>query len=125
MPFAFSPDGLLYNHEVGTDDNGSALSAYITSSPMEMSPTGNDVMLVDKIIPDADISGSLNCTVFSKKYPNASTVTKGPFTLSQDTAKISMRSRGRQMSLKLESTGTGDSWSLGDFRVNSRQDGMR
>ena len=125
VPFAFSPDGLLYNHEVGTDDNGSALSAYITSSPMEISPTGNDVMLVDKIIPDADISGSLNCTVFSKKYPNASTVTKGPFTLSQDTAKISMRSRGRQMSLKLESTGTGDSWSLGDFRVNSRQDGMR
>ena len=72
-----------------------------------------------------EISGSLRCTVFSKKYPNDSTITKGPFTLSQNTAKISMRSRGRQMSLKLESTGTGDAWLLGDFRVNTRQDGMR
>jgi hypothetical protein len=29
------------------------------------------------------------------------------------------------MSMKLESTGTQDEWSLGTFRVNSRQDGMR
>ena len=125
VPFAFSADGLLYNHEVGSDDNGAALPAHITSSPMEVSQNGDEMMLIDKIIPDVTVSGSVSCTVSSKKYPNSSTVTKGPFTLSQDTAKISMRSRGRQMSLKLESTETGDSWSLGDFRVNVRQDGMR
>jgi len=125
VPFAFSADGLLYNHEVGSDDNGAALPAHITSSPMEVSQNGDEMMLIDKIIPDVTVSGSVSCTVSSKKYPNSSTVTKGPFTLSQDTAKISMRSRGRQMSLKLDSTETGDSWSLGDFRVNVRQDGMR
>ena len=92
---------------------------------MEVSQNGDEMMLIDKIIPDVTVSGSVSCTVSSKKYPNSSAVTKGPFTLSQDTAKISMRSRGRQMSLKLESTETGDSWSLGDFRVNVRQDGMR
>ena len=82
-------------------------------------------MLVDKIIPDLTVSGTLSCTIFSKKYPNDSTTTKGPFTISQGTTKISMRSRGRQMSMKLESTDVGDSWSLGDFRFNSREDGLR
>ena len=82
-------------------------------------------MLVDKIIPDITMTGSLSCTVLSKKYPNDSTITKGPFTIQSDTAKISMRSRGRQVSLKLESTALGDSWSFGDFRINSRQDGLR
>jgi hypothetical protein len=124
-PFAFSSSGLLYNHEVGTDDDGSAISAHITSSPIEIDSGGNTMMLVDKIIPDATVSGSLSCTVTSKKYPNDSAVTKGPFTIQSNTDKISMRSRGRQMSLKLESTATGDSWSLGDFRINSRQDGLR
>ncbi len=125
VPFAFSSDGLLYNHEVGSDDNDDALPAHITSSPMEVSQNGNEMVLIDKIIPDATISGSVSCTVYSKKYPNGSTVTKGPFTILSDTDKISMRSRGRQMSLRLESTAKGDAWSLGDMRVNSRQDGMR
>ena len=125
FPFAFSSDGLLYNHESGTDDNGSAIPAHITSSPIEIDRTGNNLMLVDKIIPDVTMSGELSCTLFSQKYPNDSTITKGPFTIDQDTAKISVRSRGRQVSLKLESTAVGDSWSLGDFRINSRQDGLR
>ena len=82
-------------------------------------------MLVDKIIPDLTVSGSLSCTVYAKKYPNADAITKGPFTISSGTTKISMRSRSRQMSLKLESSAVGDSWSLGEFRVNSREDGLR
>ena len=125
VPFAFSSSGLLYNHENGTDDAGSAISAHITSSPIEIDSAGNNLMLVDKIIPDITMTGSLSCTVLSKKYPNDSTITKGPFTIQSDTAKISMRSRGRQVSLKLESTSLGDSWSFGDFRMNSRQDGLR
>ena len=125
IPFSFSSDGYLYNQEFGDDADGAALSAHAETSPMEINATGQSLMLVDKIIPDLTVSGSLNCTVYSKKYPNDSTTTKGPFTISQDTTKISMRSRGRQMSLKLESDAIGDSWSLGEFRINSREDGLR
>ena len=125
VPFSFSSDGYLYNQETGDDADGSALSAHAETSPMEISVTGQSLMLVDKIIPDLTISGSLSCTVYAKKYPNGTATTKGPFTISSDTTKISMRSRGRQMSLKLESTAVGDSWSLGEFRVNLREDGSR
>ena len=29
------------------------------------------------------------------------------------------------MTMKIESTGTQDEWQLGDFRINTRQDGLR
>ena len=36
-----------------------------------------------------------------------------------------MRARGRQMSMKLQSTGATDEWAMGTFRINAREDGMR
>jgi len=101
------------------------MNAYVKSSPLEMSQTGNELMLVDKIVPDLSVTGNLNCTVYSRKYPDSSETTKGPFTISSDTGKVSMRSRGRQMSLELGSNELGSSWSIGDFRFNVRSDGLR
>jgi len=125
VPFSFSKDGYLYNQETGNDADGVAMNAYVKSSPLEMSQTGNELMLVDKIVPDLSVTGNLNCTVYSRKYPDSSETTKGPFTISSDTGKVSMRSRGRQMSLELGSNELGSSWSIGDFRFNVRSDGLR
>ena len=50
---------------------------------------------------------------------------KGPFTITNETTKLSTRARGRQMAMKLESSGTEDDWQLGDIRINTRQDGLR
>jgi hypothetical protein len=124
-PFAIDENGYLYNHEVGTDANGLALSAHVETSPLEIDVQGEALMLIDKIIPDITMTGDLDITVETKKYPNGTATTKGPFTISQNSTKVSMRARARQMTMKLESTNTGDSWSLGDFRVNARQDGLR
>jgi hypothetical protein len=124
-PFAIDENGYMYDHEVGTDANGLALSAHVETSPLEIDVQGEALMLIDKIIPDITMTGDLDITVETKKYPNGTATTKGPFTISQNSTKVSMRARARQMSMKLESTNTGDSWSLGDFRVNTRQDGLR
>ena len=126
VPFAFSPAGLLYNHESGVDDDGSALDAYIESAPIEMTQSGEFLMLVDKIVPDATITGTLDLTLKTKKYPNASTTTsKGPFSISSTSGKVSVRAKGRQMAVRFASDAIGDNWSLGQFRANLRQDGMR
>ena len=61
----------------------------------------------------------------TRKYPSAPDITKGPFTITNETTKLSTRARGRQMAMKLESSGTEDDWQLGDFRINTRQDGLR
>ena len=41
------------------------------------------------------------------------------------TAQINLRVRGRQMSIKLESTDLGVHWQLGSPRINIRPDGRR
>jgi hypothetical protein len=127
VPFAFDENGILYNHETGTSDNGSAMNTFVESSAMEISQAGDNTFMVDKIIPDLNTTStsSLSLTLKTRKYPNASDITKGPFTITDQTEKVSTRAKGRQMTLKIESTGTEDTWQLGDFRINTRQDGFR
>ena len=61
----------------------------------------------------------------SKKHPLGSEVTKGPFTISPSTSKVSCRAKGRQVQVKLSNTDVGDTWALGRFRINLRADGLR
>lgn len=127
VPFAFDPDGKLYNHETGTSDDGSAMTSFIESSAGEIPNTGNSLYLVDKVIPDVTMTSDTTLSLFinTRKYPNATEVTKGPFDITNSTTKVSTRAKGRQMSLKLQSSGTLDDWSLGTFRINAREDGLR
>ena len=127
VPFALDKDGKLYNHETGTSDNGSAMSAFIESGDVELDSTGENLFMVDKIIPDATMTTdtSLSVQIKTRKYPNATEITKGSFTVTSTTEKVSTRAKGRQMAIKFSSSGTADDWSLGDFRINARKDGLR
>jgi hypothetical protein len=141
-PFAFDINGELYNHEIGTSADNQDMTAFIEGSPQEISTSGENTYLVDKIIPDIHVSqGTFNLELFvnTKQYPTVTTdstssnffasanqgTTKGPFDITTTTEKISMRARGRQMSMKLQSTGATDEWAMGTFRINAREDGMR
>jgi len=127
VPFAFDPNGLLYNHETGLTDNGSAMNSFIESSPREITQNGERLFMIDKIIPDVTMSSdtSLYVDLNARKYPNATEVTKGPFTITSTTQKVSTRAKGRQIAMKIYSSGTTDEWSIGDFRVNAREDSLR
>jgi hypothetical protein len=127
VPFAFDPDGYLYNHETGTSANGAAMNSYIEGSPREISQNGETLYMVDQVIPDVTMTPDTSLSLYmnTRKFPNATEVTKGPFTITSSTEKVSTRAKGRQISMKFQSTGTDDDWTLGDFRVNSRPDGLR
>ena len=73
-----------------------------------------DRFLVDKIIPDATMGSNTNLFVQIKtrKYPRATEITKGAFTVTATTEKISTRAKGRQMAVRFSSTGTEDEWLL-------------
>ncbi len=127
VPFAFDPNGFLYNHETGTSDNGAAMNSFIEGSPREISADGTELYMVDKIVPDVTMGANTNLFLYmnTRKYPNATETVKGPFTITSSTEKVSTRAKGRQIALKFESTGATDEWTLGDFRANVRGDGMR
>jgi hypothetical protein len=127
VPFAFDPDGYLYNHETGTSADGAAMNSFIEGSPREISAEGETLYMVDQVVPDVTMSTTTSLSLYmnTRKYPNAAETVKGPFTITSTTDKVSTRAKGRQIALKFQSTGTEDEWTLGDFRVNSRQDGLR
>jgi hypothetical protein len=127
VPFAFDPDGYLYEHETGTSANGAAMNSYIEGSPREISADGETLYMVDQVIPDVTMTPNTTLSLYmnTRKFPNSTETTKGPFTITSSTEKVSTRAKGRQISMKFQSTGLDDDWTLGDFRVNSRQDGLR
>jgi hypothetical protein len=127
VPFAFDETGYLYDHETGVNDNGSSMNSFVESSAMEISQGGDALYMVDKVIPDLTATDDTNLylTLKTRKYPNSPDIDKGTFTVTNATTKVSTRARARQMTMKLESTGINDDWQLGDFRINTRQDGLR
>ena len=127
VPFAFDSDGKLYNHETGTSDNGNAMNAHIETGDVELDSTGENLFMVDRVIPDATMNSntSLFLQLKTRKYPNAPETIKGAFTITSETEKFSTRAKGRQMAVRFFSNGTQDQWLLGDFRVNAIKDGLR
>ena len=118
----------LYNNEP-TDiftGNGSALTSFLESSDFDMAD-GNELMFMDKIIPDFDINtGNLKFSVKTKDYPESTNVIeKGPFTISNTTQKVDMRARGRQARVRVSCNNTGTSWRWGSLRLALQPDGGR
>tara|TARA_R100001377_G_scaffold75708_1_gene52382 strand:- start:402 stop:2294 length:1893 start_codon:yes stop_codon:yes gene_type:complete len=140
-PIAAS-SGYLYNHEVGYDDDGSAMTASLESSPIDIGD-GEKFVSINEIIPDFTFNGSteasptVNMTLSMQNFPGssysqastnlttltASSTTTVPF--EQFTQKANIRLRGRSFALKVDSTGSGVRWRLGSPRINLREDGRR
>lgn len=131
-------DNYLYNHEVGYDDDGSAMTAYIESSQMDIGD-GDRFLLTRRLIPDLNFLGSTNSnptvdfTLETRTYPGAnynqtetgSVVRSATTPVEQWTNEVDLRLRGRSFALKVESSGAGTAWKLGVPRVDLRPDGRR
>lgn len=129
--------GYLYNHEDGVDDDGAPMEAYIQSNDFDLDD-GDQFMLTRRIIPDIDFSGStatapeVTLEVRSRNFPG-----NGFNTNTDDTARVIqssvdsytgqvfLRTRARQMALKVMSDTLGTQWQLGAARLDVRPDGKR
>lgn len=110
--------------DVYTGD-GKPLTAYLESAFMDMDQ-GKQMMFVDRIIPDYTFSTgeSVDISLKIKDYPNGTERTKGPYTINANTRKVDLRSRGRQISVKVSGTNEG-SWRWGSVRMAVQADGDR
>jgi hypothetical protein len=129
----------IYNHEVGYDDDGSAMNSFIESSPIDIGD-GENFTFINKIIPDVSFVGSTNLsspqatfTIKSRNFPGEDfgNTSSGVTTRSQETPvelftkELNVRSRGRSFALRIDSNAVGSKWKLGSPRINVRQDGRR
>ena len=129
----------IFRHEVGYDDDGSAMSSFIESSPIDIGD-GDKFAYISKIIPDLTFDGSTGSvdpqatfTVKSRNFPGVafSSTDSGDAVRSSSspvelfTSQLHVRSRGRSFALRVESSTLGTRWKLGSPRVDVRQDGRR
>jgi len=125
--YAAGTDNYLYKHETGTDDNGSAMASFIESFQMEVPDAGEELMHIDQLIPDfVTLEGSVDVYLTGRKYPqDPNLISKGPYTVSPGTRKLSTRMRARQVALRIESGATGDKWRMGNWRGRAGPHGKR
>jgi hypothetical protein len=119
----------LYDHETGYDDDGSAMTAYIESGDLELSD-GEVFTFIKRIIPDFNFSGSsgeasLDITLKGSNFPLEDASTLSTSTITNSSTQAFVRTRARHSIVRLESSGAGYGWRLGDLRLDMRTDGRR
>jgi hypothetical protein len=123
-PIAAGTDGYLYVHEKGYDADGGPLVAFIQSGDFDIGE-GDSLMHVHRAIPDFFLDGSVDLTMQTKAYPQASEVKETIGNVTPTTQKINTRIRARNMALRIESDDTGDYWKYGSVKIDQRTDGRR
>jgi len=130
---------IIYNHEIGYDDDGSSMDSFIESASIDIGD-GDRFTYLRKVIPDLTFDGSTNLaspqatfTVKARNNPGAdfNNTQAGTSTRTQSTPvetyteQLDLRVRGRSFALRVESNALGSKWKLGSPRVDIRQDGRR
>lgn len=147
-PLAATYSNNLVDHEEGIDDNiagaSAAITAFIVSADFDLDD-GHKFALVNRVIPDISFDGStasspvvtmtLNplansgagiTSPTSTGGVNNATITRSASSpVEVFTDQIDIRVRGRQMSMRVESSAAGTTWQLGSPRLDMRPDGRR
>ena len=144
---------LMYQ-EVGNDDlstnSAVPITSFITSSEFDLDD-GNNFSFIWRMLPDITFRGSsadspavtmyllplansgsgynnntsTNSNQSVADQSSASVVRTGTYPVEQFTGQVYTRVRGRQLSIKVESTALGVQWQLGSPRLDIRPDGRR
>jgi hypothetical protein len=117
-PIMTSPDGFVYEHEVGFNYEGA--QPYAESGPIEIA-TGDRVVSVNEMVPDENTQGDVQARFSTRFYPNAPEFNYGPYSMANPT---SVRVTGRQLAVRIEGV-TNSSWRVGVPRLNVVLGGKR
>ena len=129
--------GYLYEHEVGVNDDTSAMDSYIQSSDFDLGD-GEQFMLTRRMLPDINFNNStaaapeVTLTIKPKRFPGTAYTNDATDSqpvietaVDQYTSQVFVRARGRQMAFKIASDDLGVQWQLGSVRLDARLDGRR
>ena len=127
---------LFFEHEVGTDQinpdgTTTTLTSFIDSYDFALQTDqgiGEYFLAMRRFLPNFKVlTGDATVTISVADYPaDPNTVTTlSPFIINSSTTKVDTRARGRYAALKIENTGSGQSWRFGTFQADLQPDGRR
>jgi hypothetical protein len=132
--------GVIFAHEDGEDDDGLPMdNVFIESADFDLQD-GNDFAFIRRMMPDIRFYGTnvtsggpqINMLLKTRNAPSESLTTRATKDISNNTAQVHVRARGRQAVLRVQSdddaaTGNrlGVKWRLGYTRLDVQPDGKR
>ena len=131
--------GYIFNHELGFDDDGSAMTSFVETSPMDIGD-GEKFAFIRRVIPDLTFTGSVTgsspnatFTVKARDFPGEDFSQTGTGTTTRTatnpveafTNKLDYRIIGRSFAIRLDSSALGCKFKMGTPRVDIREDGRR
>jgi len=121
-----SSDGYIFEHNVGADDDASAMEAFLTYGEYTISDGQYNVDVVG-IIPDCERqTGNLSFQVFTKDRPNdSSNLDSQTATIGETDTIADIRVEGRHFSMKVTSNVVGGDFRLGIVNLEIQRSGQR
>jgi hypothetical protein len=130
-PMGAVPAGTIYQHETSNDAAGQPLVSSFTTGYFFIAE-GEDYAFVDQILPDfkwgfygAAQTANIQMTFNVVNFPGDTPVQYGPYVVTVATEILSVRFRGRQMSITVQSSDQGSFWRLGRVRYRYAPSGRR
>lgn len=127
--------GLIYQHEQGTDADGSPINWFVQTGDAALG-TGDEMQFVDYLVPDFRYgkegqpqTAQVTITFNAKGFPsdgqagNNPIVVSGPFTVNQASSFIEPRLRGRTVSMLIQGGDLGSFVRGGLMRYRAAPDG--
>jgi len=129
-PIGYDPvNQYIYQHEINTDADGTAMSSNFTTGYFALSD-GDNKVFIDEFWPDMKWGyygqgqgASVQITFNAVDFPGQTPTTYGPFTVTQSTTWFNPRIRARLLSITISSSDLGSFWRLGNMRYRAIPDG--
>ena len=115
----------VWAHEDGFNAAGNAMPSSITSGDFDIAD-GEDLFHCSRVIPDfKNQTGTADITITFSNYPATTAVRTFTSTVGATTNQFSVRGRGRQANLKIDTNATNANVRFGTLRLDIRPDGRR
>ena len=131
MPIGASSNGIIYQHETTPDADGLPLVASFLTGWFYLDEA-EDFTFIDQIYPDFKYeygsvtnSAQIQMTFNVANYPWDTPTVYGPYTVTQATEFLSVRMRGRLISIQIQSSDIGSVWRLGSIKMRFSKSGRR
>lgn len=131
MPIGATPQGIIYQHEMGENADGQPLMWSFESGYWSIME-GEDLAFIDLIVPDfkygtfnGDTSAIVQFEILATNFPGETPRTFGPYQFTSDSTQQNVRIRARQLAIRAYGTDLNSFVRLGRVRFRYAPDGRR
>jgi hypothetical protein len=125
FPLATDPNGRIFYQEKDFTNDGSARASSLETSYFNIAD-GETFAFIKGVRPDFDdLRGGAAITFYSRNTPQGAERTYGPYSITANTRRLSVRIKGRQIKYKITADAAPSFYRIGAFSFDISQSGQK